>query len=256
MELKDKKAVIAKEKRCSNCFGLQETIHCFNSHQCQICKSKHHTALCAEKETRFGASTVIPNTTVTAGCCSVTTALASSSDAVILETATVHVIGPDGRKTRGILLIDGGSQRTWIKQGISKQLNLEKLTVEEIGTRGFRQTVPSQTEKHNLVKFQVRGTWPGAPSIPLKALEVDEVGSTGPYQNSQFARKLWLENENLADDRFERDDADEDEELTILVGKDQQYEILFNEPAEISPCGLRAFNSHLGKVVSGPKKED
>ena len=161
MELKDKKAVIAKEKRCSNCFGLHETIHCFNSHRCQICKAKHHTALCAEKETRFGASTVIPNTTVTAGCCSVTTALASSSDAVILETATVHVIGPDGRKTRGILLIDGGSQRTWIKQGISKQLNLEKLTVEEIGTRGFRQSVPSQTEKHNLVKFQVRGTWQG-----------------------------------------------------------------------------------------------
>ncbi len=83
-----------------------------------------------------------------------------------------------------------------------------------------------------------------------------EVGSTGPYQASQFARKLWLENENLADDRFKRDDADEDEKLSILVGKDQQYEILFNEPAEISPCGLTAFNSHLGKVVSGPKKED
>ena len=123
-----------------------------------------------------------------------------------------------------------------IKQGTSKQLKLEKLTVEEIGTRGFRQTVPSQTEKHNLVKFQkfqVRGTWAGAPSIPLKALEVDEVGSTGPYENSQFARKLWLENENLADDRFERDDGDEDEDLNILFRKDQQYEILFNEPAEI-----------------------
>jgi hypothetical protein len=79
MELKHKKAVIVKEKRCSNCFGLHETIHCFNPHRCQICKAKHHTALSAEKETRFGASTVIPNTTVTTGCCSLTTALASSS---------------------------------------------------------------------------------------------------------------------------------------------------------------------------------
>ena len=85
---------------------------------------------------------------------------------------------------------------------------------------------------------------------------MDEVGSIGPYQNSQFARKLWLENESLADDRFDRDDEDEDEDLTILVGKDQQFEILFNEPAEISPCGLRAFNSHLGKIVSGPKKKE
>jgi hypothetical protein len=88
-------------------------------------------------------------------CCSVTSALASSSVAVILETATVHVIGPDGRKIRGILLIDGGSKKTWIKQGISKHLKLQKLTVDKIGTRGFRQIVPSQTEKHNLVKFQV-----------------------------------------------------------------------------------------------------
>ena len=118
---KDKKAVIAKEKRCSNCFGFHETIHCFNPHR---------------SETRFGASTVIPNTTVTTECCSVTTALTSSSDAVILETATVHVIGPTEEKSKVFCSLTG-SQRTWIKQGISKHLKLEKLTVEEIGTRGF-----------------------------------------------------------------------------------------------------------------------
>jgi hypothetical protein len=72
--------------------------------------------------------------------------------------------------------------------------------------------------------------------------------STDPYQ-LQFARKLWFENKNLADGRFERDDGDEDENLSILVGKDRQYDILFNEQAEISLFGLRAFNS---KLISSP----
>jgi hypothetical protein len=40
--------------------------------------------------------------------------------------------------------------------------------------------------------------------------------STKPYQ-LQYARKLWLENENLAEGRVERDDGDEDENLSILV---------------------------------------
>jgi hypothetical protein len=100
----------------------------------------------------------------------------------------------------------------------------------------------------------VRGTWPGAPTVRIEALEAtDKVGSTGPYQTTEFARKLWLENENLADDRFEREGGDED--VGILVGMDQMFNIMFNEPATISPCGLRAYTSKLGKVIGGPSQE-
>ncbi|XP_045034376.1 uncharacterized protein LOC123475569 [Daphnia magna] len=96
----------------------------------------------------------------------------------------------------------------------------------------------------------VRGTWPGAPTVRIEALEAtDKVGSTGPYQTTEFARKLWLENENLADDRFEREGGDED--VGILVGMDQMFNIMFNEPAITSPCGLRAYSSKLGKVIGG-----
>jgi hypothetical protein len=68
-----------------------------------------------------------------------------------------------------------------------------------------------------------------------------------------FARKLWLENENLADDRFERDRGDED--VGILFGMGQMFNTIFNEPAITSPCGLRASNSKLGKVIGGPSQE-
>jgi hypothetical protein len=90
--------------------------------------------------------------------------------------------------------------------------------------------------------------------VRIEALEAtDKVGSTGPYQTTEFARKLWLENENLADDRFEREGGDED--VGILVGMDQMLNIMFNESATTSPCGLRAYTSKLGKVIGGPSQE-
>ncbi|KZR95669.1 Uncharacterized protein APZ42_010466, partial [Daphnia magna] len=117
-----------------------------------------------------------------------------------------------------------------------------------------RQTEAPPAETHNVVEMTVRGTWPGAPTVRIEALEAtDKVGSTGPYQTTEFARKLWLENENLADDRFEREGGNED--VGILVGMDQMFNIMFNEPAMTSPCGLRAYSSKLGKVIGGPSQE-
>ncbi|XP_046445140.1 uncharacterized protein LOC124194797 [Daphnia pulex] len=183
-----------------------------------------------------------------------TTACASSFGEVILKTATVYITGPNGKQIRAILFLDDGSHRTWIKRQISKELQLKIIQVEQIATRAFRQTEAPPAETHNVVEMTVRGTWPGAPTVRIEALEAtDKVGSTGPYQTTEFARKLWLENENLADDRFEREGGDED--VGILVGMDQMFNIMFNEPATISPCGLRAYTSKLGKVIGGPWQE-
>jgi len=188
----------------------------------------------------------------TAGSSS-TTACASSFGEIILKTATVYILGPNGNQTRAILFLDEGSHRTWIKRQISRNLKLKVIEIEQIATRGFRQTKAPPAEIHNVVEMTVRGTWPGAPAVRIEALEVEEVGSTGPYQTTEFARKLWLANENLADDRFERDGGEED--VGILVGMDQMFNIMFNEPAITSPCGLRASNSKLGRVIGGPSQE-
>ncbi len=169
----------------------------------------------------------------------------------VTETATVCIVGPNGNQIQAILFLDEGSHRTWIKRQISRILKLKVIEVEQIATRGFRQTKAPPTEIHNAVEMTVRSTWPGAPTVRIEALKVEEVGSTGPYQTTEFARKLWLENENLADDHFERDGGEED--VGILVGKDQMFNIMFNEPATTRPCGLRAYK--LGRVIGFLSKE-
>jgi hypothetical protein len=142
MELKEKEAVITSQKRCSNCFGHHETTDCFNPHRCQRCGAKHHPALCAEKDTRFGSSTVIPSKPA-AGSSS-TTACASSFGGIILKTATVYISGTNGKHIRAILFLDDGSHRKWIKKQISRELQLKIIQVEQIATRAFRQTEAPQ----------------------------------------------------------------------------------------------------------------
>ena len=58
----------------------------------------------------------------------------------------------------------------------------------------------------------------------------------------------------MADDRFEMG-HEEEEPIGILVGMDQMFQIMSNEAAIQSPCGLRAFKTKLGRMLAGPSQE-
>jgi len=172
----------------------------------------------------------------------------------MFKTATVIVSGPDGDETRAILFADDGSHRSWVLKALSSQLKLKTVAVENISTRVFKKKEPSKPEMTKNVEMQLRGTWKGAPKVTLIALESDHIADTGPYIESEFARSLWIQNEKMADDRFEMAHKEE-EAVGILIGMDQMFQIMSNEAAIQSPCGLRAFKTKLGRMIAGPSKE-
>ncbi|XP_057381572.1 uncharacterized protein LOC130704107 [Daphnia carinata] len=252
VNLKEKKAIIAKLKRCVRCFSANhETLNCTTNYTCKHCQAIHHTALCDKKQTRFAHQTVNGNSAIT----NVTASAASANTPgnLVVKTATVNVVGPNGKQTRAILFIDDGSHRSWVTRSISKLLDLKVVAVENIGTRVFKQRKPNPVEKTNSVELTFRGTWHGAPLVKITALETDYIGDTGPYAHTTFAQKLWLDNERMADDRFETNSQEKD--VGILIGVDQMFEIIPNEAAIQSPCGLRAYNTKLGRMIVGPSKE-
>ncbi|KZS16495.1 Uncharacterized protein APZ42_017769 [Daphnia magna] len=54
VNLKDEKAVIARQKRCVKCFSANhETANCPTNYVCKHCQVTHHTTLCDKKVTRF-----------------------------------------------------------------------------------------------------------------------------------------------------------------------------------------------------------
>jgi hypothetical protein len=173
----------------------------------------------------------------------------------MLKTALVFVIVPDGREKKTILFADKGSHRTWVLKSISEDLKLERKQIESLSVRVFQQEEKSPPELKNLVEFKVRGTWQGAPIINLLALESEFIANTGPYIKSRFAEQLWLKDERLADDRFDRAQTEEEHPSGILVGMDQINLIIDSGAAIQSPCGLGAYNTPLGKMLGGPSKE-
>jgi hypothetical protein len=253
MGLKEKKAIITAMKRCVKCFSdTHETINCTSTNECRRCKGSHHTALCDKQQTRF-SSQPASGATVTGSSAITTTACANGFSDFKVKTATVIVVGPNGEETRAILFVDDGSHRSWMTKEISRRLNLIIVAVKNVATRVFKKKEINPAEITNVVEMSVRGTWFGAPMVKITALESDYLADAGPYGTKNFARKLWMLDEKMADDRFER--KKKDDTVEILVGIDQMFEILTNEPAIQRPCGLRAYNAKLGRMIAGPSKE-
>jgi hypothetical protein len=75
---------------------------------------------------------------VSGNAATITTACESIFGDIMLKTATVFVIGPDGREKKPILFADKGSHRTWVLKSISEDLNLEKKQVESLSVRVFQ----------------------------------------------------------------------------------------------------------------------
>ena len=100
------------------------------------------------------------------------------------------------------------------------------------------------------MELRVRGNFE-APIVPLLVLESDYISNTGPYIKTNFAETLWLDNKQLADDRFDKMQSDDEELSGILIGIDQADLIIDNKAAIQSPCRLRAYKSPLGQSIAG-----
>jgi hypothetical protein len=252
--LAERKKIIFDLKRCVNCFGSKHELKdCTSTRNCNKCGGRHHTSLCDKGDVRVSNPTTAASIMASSPT-TTTTACASTFGQLMLKTATVIISGQNGNETRAILFADDGSHRSWVLKSLSSQLNMKTVAVENISTRVFKKKEPSKPEMTKNVEMQVRDTWQGAPKVTLMALESDHIADTGPYVGSEFASSLWIQNEKLADDRFEMAHTEE-QPIGILVGMDQMFQIMPNEAAIQSPCGLRAFQTKLGRMIAGPSQE-
>ena len=86
--------------------------------------------------------------------------------------------------------------------------------------RVFKGEKESEPELTNLVQVSVRGHWSEAPTISLEALESKVITDVGPYMQTEFANQLWLQSEQLADERHDRPWKQYDVGLLIPLSPD------------------------------------
>ena len=160
---------------------------------------------------------------------------------VLLKTAKACVSAGD-RQCAVNILIDEGSQATFIKQSVADYLNLpvlKRCTIQNFVFGGHR-----ITNSCNLVTFELK-TLEG--SIPVRALVIPDIVQIDQTGWSECTRSEFLDDKPLADS-FDHDLFD----VHILIGADSSWCFLKSAIHKLDTAGPVVQESAFGLLLSGP----
>ncbi|XP_037508931.1 uncharacterized protein LOC119385594 [Rhipicephalus sanguineus] len=179
----------------------------------------------------------------------VTTAPASStrSSSVLLQTATVWASG-----TRGCvpvrLLLDTGSQRTFIRKDLSQQLCLPSTGYEEMAVYTFGGSKHPRHYQCRRVNVTLCGRI-GPIVVDLEALEVPEVCTVkGPALEPNVINMMHHRNLTFADEV--QGDQPQDSTISVLIGSDHYWKVVTGRVERFTD-NLYAVETIFGWVIQG-----
>lgn len=233
---KERKAKLGK-----SCFMCLRTGHfmrdCRSKGTCFYCGvyGQHHKALCPKK---FGPET---NKVVASNTFHLNSFATTVKSITILQTAVVTLMR-DNHKTRKIkcrLLMDSGSQRSYITQKIVKALNLHVEEENHLSVFTFGTSKP-QEYYSQLVRFLMI-TQTGQ-QILLRANAVPTISQDIPYPKDELSK---YRNELIL-----ADDGSLEGQVDLLIGNDYYFTLMSTEKRKVKE-NLYLINSDLGWILSG-----
>jgi len=234
---------------------------CKAEKKCKECPGLHHTALHSVKKTSAAASSSSDSTSGSAKP-TPTPAAASTSASVIatqayllanpsrskhifLMTATIWIENGKGLRREAMCLIDGGSQRTYIRRSFALENGLITVGIEILAIQAFGSSEPGEAKERNRWSIIIRGMFPNARGIAMTVVEDDDICPAPEYKRTKFAQELHDSGNHLADSRFFDEDPKESM-VDILIGSEHYYSIIEDHTRRSSSEGFRAVPSKLG----------
>ena len=129
----ERKSKVQSKKRCFNCLKGHFVKDCKSSFSCKKCGKKHHTLLHAEPNFES-----VPAPTQSISCSSV-----NRNNCSILSTALVRV---NNSSKLYRVLFDSGSQLSYIRSTVIRELRLQARETTELSIAGFGETSPFTNE--------------------------------------------------------------------------------------------------------------
>ena len=234
-DVKERKDIILKAKRCFNCLGSGHFLKdCKSSRNCIHCKGRYHQSICTSKDEIQKESASESNSI---------TATAKKKGSVMLQTATAYVYGENkDDKTMVRILFDNGSTQSYVTEELRHKLSLterkdETLNLNTFGSSKYRK-VKCDRVKFNLELDNGEGLVISALTHPVICSPINKRISLADYPH--------LGSLKLADRSAEGQQG-----IDILVGADFYFDIVSGEVQKGS-FGPTAINSKLGWLLSGP----
>ncbi|XP_060570667.1 uncharacterized protein LOC132728956 [Ruditapes philippinarum] len=247
-----------------DCKSIRVCVYCNKS-------NVHHRSLCPEKfrkaslqesvnlleevacvsEDRAKPKEILRNSTDDKAC--IESALLSSNEIVMMQTSRTEICDPDGQNKKKVrILLDSGSQRTYITERLAKSLNLKKKSRQEIRLVTFGSDKPKVIRT---MSTQLNIQLKDGQNFAITANIVPTI--TGSIQrkpvsisnNGEF--RSLIKNLTLADDIPTEEYTDS---IDLLLGNDYYLDIVLGHKIEIQP-GLYLLSSKLGWILSGRTSE-
>ena len=239
------KAKSASERRealvtanlCFNCLGRHQVAECPSDKRCQRCERKHHTSIHEDDEVS-DTPEELPVSTNTSRL--ETPAL----PAVLLATARIQVLPPDGEPQEVRALIDQGSEVSLVSEALAQQLRLPRgpSSIRIVGIGGRH-----SERAHGQVRLEFKARSTCAGHQTTTALVLPRITSYQPRLGTRTGSWAHLDGLVLADPDFTGDDP-----IDVLLGADVYSLVLaagvrkgrWDEPV--------AQKTSLGWIISGP----
>ena len=255
----DRKQILKTNGQCFNCLRRKHVSRdCKSISRCQKCKRKHHTSICDANLSRPSSSShsvqsglasdspLVQATQPTSTLCS------HNQQVVLLQTAKAVVHQPhDPHASLGVrLILDGGSQRSYITERTQRLLNLKASKEQSLSIATFGSNEGS-TRVCPVVDISL--CLRGYPSMLLSVYVVPTICEPLVRQSvsacaNQFPHLLGLE---LADVQSTGLSMSVD----MLVGSDYYWELVTGSICR-GVSGPVAIHTKLGWVLSGPSSHE
>ncbi|XP_014362870.2 uncharacterized protein LOC106714351 [Papilio machaon] len=248
LSLDEKKNAIKKKGGCYICLKKGHLAkYCKAFIRCMCCSKRHLVILCPTLHEQ--PKTCEQNSTEK-HCDNnkeVYNNLSSNNITTLLQTLVVKV-STDKQEKKVRILLDSGSQRTYVKRELADDLGLQAIGTENLSHSLFS-GVKKPAKKHRVFEFKV-SSLDNKFHTTMTALEQDVVcGSLPKVHNPKLIN-------NLRRQQIWLTDAEEDiKDISILIGSDQLGLIIKENFIRLDE-NLVAIPTKLGWTLQGPIQGD
>ncbi|XP_064464869.1 uncharacterized protein LOC135376198 [Ornithodoros turicata] len=252
IELERKKKVLATDGRCFRCTVKgHRAKDCRRKVTCLTCKGKHVTSMCDPKWS--GSSSTKAKEVDTVAMHAASSDRDRVSATVLLQTFRSWVIADNqSAYIRGIF--DGGSQKTFVREDVSRQLELpvlDEVTVR-LNTFGDPETSVSP-HRRRLVQVRLRSQYDQKEHL-IEAVEIPFICKdlAEATANDSFVDAIRREGGFIADEMF-FPGAKAEAGICLLIGADQMWRFLKSDVRRSGADDRTvAVNTQLGWTFQGP----
>ena len=245
-DMKKRVDIIQNGRLCFRCLrGRHPARNCNATVKCFKCQSTtHHTAICEsdhgkshDEKMRKQKDEEVPSSN---------NLLSANRDSVMLQTIKVKVADVQDKSTVTCnLLLDGGSQRTYISERLARKLNLPTQDIGEMKISSFGDhdgKITSVKEHEFCVKSATNG------NFYLKGYAMPSICAP-LHQRLDLIKAKFEEFGHLfpSNERPEMNDGI----IDILIGADYYWKLVTEDIIRLDDR-LVAIRSKLGYILSGP----